>query len=97
MTGKRVHRMRRSFAKGWRNARWRDTLLTFLYWLSDWESMIRLPLHLRDDLVVEVPPLVFVSPVGMSEGEEEGLYEDEITEEFTCEDEEEECDFDDED
>lgn len=66
LPGKLVHRMRRSFAKGWRNARWRDMFLTFLFWLSDGESMIRLPLHLDDDLVVEVPPLMFVSPVGMS-------------------------------
>jgi hypothetical protein len=46
--------MRKSFAKGWRNARWRDMLLAFLFWLSDGESVIRLPLHSMDDLLVEV-------------------------------------------
>jgi hypothetical protein len=96
LPGKRVHRMRRSFAKGWRNARWRDMLLTFLFWLSDGESMIRVPLHLEDDLVVEVPPLMFVSPVGMSEGEEEEADEDETSEEFNEEDEEQDTDFDEE-
>jgi hypothetical protein len=30
----RQHRLRRSFAKSWRNARWRDMLLAFLYWLG---------------------------------------------------------------
>jgi hypothetical protein len=97
LPGKRVHRMRRSFAKGWRNARWRDMLLTLLFWLSDGESMIRLPLHMDDDLVVEVPPLMFISPVGMNEGEEEEFDEDETSEELTEEDEDEQSDFDDED
>src|SRR5580765_7276917 len=69
LPGKRTHRMRRSFAKGWRNARWRDMLLALLFWLSDGESLIRVPLHSTDDFLVEVPPLMFVSPVGMSEGE----------------------------
>ena len=97
LPGKRVHRMRRSFAKGLRNARWRDMFLTFLFWLSDGESMIRLPLHLDDDLVVEVPPLMFVSPVGMSEGEEEEADEDETSEESNEEDEDQDTDFDEED
>jgi len=93
LPGKRTHSMRRSFAKGWRNARWRDMLLTFLFWLSNGESVIRLQLHSTDDLLVEVPPLMFVSPVGVSEGEEEELNEDETSEgesseEFTDEDEE---------
>lgn len=94
LPGKRTHLMRKSFAKGWRNARWRDMLLTFLFWLSDGESVIRLPLHSEDGLLAEVPPLMFVSPVGVSEGEEEDLNnddetsEDESSEEFTDEDEE---------
>ena len=94
LPGKRMHRMRRSFTKGWRNPRWRDMLLAFLFWLSNGESMIRLPLHMEDDLVVEVPPLQFVSPVGVSEGEEEEIDDDETIEEFTEEDEYEEDDFD---
>lgn len=97
LNGKRVHRMRRSFAKGWRNARWRDMLLAFLFWLSDGESMIRLPLHLDDDLVVEVPPLMFFSTVGVNEGEEEEFDEEEPYEDFAEEDDdEEESDSDDE-
>ena len=40
LPGKRTHRMRRSFAKAWRNARWRDMLLAFLFWLSNGESLI---------------------------------------------------------
>lgn len=91
LPGNRVHRMRRSFTRGWRNARWRDMFLTFLFWLSDRESLIRLPLHLEGDLTVEVPTLIFASPVDMSEGEEEHVDEDETIEE------EDESEFDDED
>jgi len=92
LPGKRTHRMRRSFAKGWRNARWRDMLLAFLFWLSDGESLIRLPLAPEGDIKVELPPLMFVSAVSVSEGEEEETDEDETGEEFTEYDEESELD-----
>ena len=77
--GKRTHRMRRSFAKGWRNAwhRWRDMLLAFLFWLSNGESLIRLQVAPESDIKVELPPLMFVSPVSVSEGEGEDVDEDE--------------------
>jgi hypothetical protein len=80
LPGKRTQRMRKSFARGWRNARWRDMLLTLLFWLSEGESVIRLSLHSTDDLLVEIPPLMFVSPVGISEGAEEEINEDETSE-----------------
>jgi hypothetical protein len=92
LPGKRTHRMRRSFAKGWRNARWRDMLLAFLFWLSDGESLIRLPLASEVDIKVELPPLMFVSPVSVSEGEEDVTDEDETGEEFTEYDEESDID-----
>lgn len=88
LPGKRAHRMRRSFTKGWRNARWRDMLLAFLFWLSGGESLIRLPLALESEIKVELPPLMFVSPVSVSEGEGEDVDEDETGEEFAEEDEE---------
>ena len=90
LPGKRMHRMRRSFTKGWRNPRWRDMLLAFLFWLSSGESTIRLPLHMEDDLVVEVPPLQFVSSVGVTEGEEEEIEDDDTVEQYGEEDEYEE-------
>ena len=96
LPGKRTHsipattpwRMRRSFARGWRNARWRDMLLVFPFWLSEGESLIRLPLASEADIKVELPPLMFVSPVSVSEGEEDVTDEDETGEEFTEDDEE---------
>jgi len=89
LLGKRGHRMRRSFAKGWRNARWRDMFLAFLFWLSDGESLIRLPLASESEIKVELPPLMFVGAVSVSEGEGEEIDEDETSEEF-AEDEDEE-------
>jgi hypothetical protein len=56
--------------------------------------MIRLPLHFGDNFVVEVPPLTFVSLVGISEGEEEETDEDETSGEFNEEDEDQDVDFD---
>jgi hypothetical protein len=92
LPGKRTHRMRRSFAKGWRNARWRDMLLAFLFWLSGGESLIRLPLASEGDIKVELPPLMFVSPVCVSEGEEDVTDEGETGEEFAEDDEESDID-----
>jgi hypothetical protein len=73
----RMHRLRRSFTKGWRNARWRDLLLSMLFWLSEGESVLRVPMSLEDDMFVEVPPIVFTSPVGV---------QDDVTEELDLDD-----------
>jgi TIR domain len=62
----RMHRLRRSFAKGWRNARWRDMLLAFLYWLADGSTILDVPLGSSEDLVLTLPSLSFVSPVSIS-------------------------------
>ncbi len=63
----RMHRLRRSFAKGWRNARWRDMLLTFLFWLADGSTLLDVPLGASEDLVLTLPSLSFVSPVSISD------------------------------
>jgi hypothetical protein len=63
----RMHRLRRSFAKGWRNARWRDMLLTFLFWLADGSTLLDVPLGATEGLVLTLPSLSFVSPVSISD------------------------------
>jgi hypothetical protein len=63
----RMHRLRRSFAKGWRNARWRDMLLAFLFWLGDGSTLLDIPLGAGEDLVLTLPSLTLVSPVSMSD------------------------------
>jgi hypothetical protein len=44
-------------------------LLALLYWLSEGESLLRIPLHLDDDLLIEVPPIFYTSPVSIQEGD----------------------------
>lgn len=63
----RMHRLRRSFAKGWRNARWRDMSLAFLYWVGDGVSVLNIPMGTDEDMVVALPPITFVSPVSIPE------------------------------
>jgi hypothetical protein len=61
----RMHRLRRSFAKGWRNPRWRDMLLAFLFWLADGRSRLVLPTSAHDGFVLSLPPLIFTAPVSI--------------------------------
>jgi hypothetical protein len=60
---KRAHTLRRSLAKSWRNARWRDMLLAFLWWLSGGQQKIALLVSQTRYLVLTLPPVSFVSPV----------------------------------
>lgn len=64
---KRMHRLRRSFAKSWRNARWRDMMLAFLYWVGDGTTVLNVPCGSGEDLVLSLPPLSFSSPVSVSD------------------------------
>lgn len=62
---KRMHRLRRSFAKSWRNARWRDMLLAFLWWLADGRSEIELLVSNKQRMILTLPPVSFTSPVSV--------------------------------
>jgi hypothetical protein len=66
----RQHRLRRSFAKSWRNARWRDMLLAFLYWLADGQDEFVVPVSSVDNLVLRLPPISWKAPVGVPIGDE---------------------------
>jgi hypothetical protein len=63
----RAHRLRRSFAKGWRNPRWRDMLLSFLYWLGDGTTVLDIPVAKDDAIVLSLPPMVFSCPVSIED------------------------------
>ena len=63
----RSHTLRRSFAKGWRNARWRDMLLSFLYWFGDGTTVIDVPVAPDEALVLSLPPIAFDCPVGVED------------------------------
>lgn len=73
---KRMHRLRRSFAKSWRNARWRDMLSAFLWWLVGGRSEIELPVSHRQRMVLALPTVSFTSPVSVLHVGEEPLDED---------------------
>lgn len=60
---KRMHRLRRSFAKSWRNARWRDMLSAFLWWLSEGKDQITLSVGHGQELILTLPPVSFACPV----------------------------------
>jgi hypothetical protein len=62
---KRMHRLRRSFAKSWRNARWRDMMLAFLWWVADGNSEIRLPVADREYMIFALPTATFNCPVSV--------------------------------
>jgi hypothetical protein len=64
-SSRRMHQLRRSFAKNWRNARWRDMLLAFLYWLSDGSTLMTVPVNSTEGIILRLPPLLFQSPVSI--------------------------------
>jgi hypothetical protein len=56
---RRLHRLRRSFCKSWRNAKWRDLLLTFWHWLGEGASLIDVPMGEGAIMKLRLPPLIF--------------------------------------
>jgi TIR domain-containing protein len=78
----RAHALRRSFAKGWRNARWRDMLLSFLYWFGDGTTVVDVPVGPDQALVLSLPPLAFGCPVGVEDAADISQDEDDPDVEF---------------
>src|SRR5262249_14234410 len=79
---KRMHRLRRSFAKSWRNARWRDMQLAFLWWLASGHSEVKVPVSLEEVMILALPPAKFKSPVSVLHTGEEPTDEDDPDVEF---------------
>lgn len=65
----RNQRLRRSFAKSWRNARWRDMMLAFLWRLAEGQDQLLVPVSSSENLIIRVPPLMFDSQVKVVEGQ----------------------------
>jgi len=63
----RVHSLRRSFAKGWRNPRWRDMLCAYLWWLANGKAELLLPVGEQTAIVLTLPPMQFSCPVSVAE------------------------------
>lgn len=60
---RKMHKLRRSICKGWRNKQWHGRLRAFLELLSGDSAYLRLRLSAQHDLVVEAEPILFTSPV----------------------------------
>jgi hypothetical protein len=60
---RKLHQLRRSICKGWRNKQWHGRLHAFLELLSGDSAYIRLPLAKNAALVIEAAPMLFTSPV----------------------------------
>lgn len=60
---KKMHRLRRSGCKGWRNKQWHGRLLAFLQIMSGDSAFVRVPLAPGRDLLLSSDPLLFTSPV----------------------------------
>lgn len=61
----KMHRLRRSFAKTWRNPRWRDMLLAFLHWIADGQSELLSAVSSEENLVLTLPPVTWMAPVSV--------------------------------
>ncbi|CAM2192456.1 Toll/interleukin-1 receptor domain-containing protein [Paraburkholderia kururiensis] len=73
---RRAHSLRRSLAKAWRNARWRDMLCAYLWWLSDTKSDLSLPVADGVAIAASIPPMQISCPVSVDETGEEVADED---------------------
>ncbi|CCV08452.1 conserved hypothetical protein [Mesorhizobium metallidurans STM 2683] len=60
---RKLHRLRRSICKGWRNKQWHGRMLAFLELLSGDSAYIRLSLSANAALAIEAAPMLFTSPV----------------------------------
>jgi len=91
---RRMHRLRRSFAKSWRNPRWRDMLLAFLYWLGKGAGELAIPVAAESWLIARIPPIRFTASMGipqeadLPELDDDEALDDEAESEFEGEDEE---------
>ena len=78
---KRMHRLRRSFTRSWRNAKWRGMLLAFLHWLSDGETCLVVPVGSETAFSLRLPPVTANAPVSIllgDDAEEEPDSEDDL-------------------
>jgi hypothetical protein len=62
---KRLHRLRRSFCKNWRNDKGRDLMLTFWFWLADGAAFIDVPMGEGAPMRLRLPPLTFDADFGI--------------------------------
>jgi hypothetical protein len=79
---RRVHRMRRTFCKGWRNDKWRDLLLAFWHWLADGANFVNVPVGEGVSMRLGLPPMTFTAPFGVSSPTDAAVSDDEDDDEL---------------
>lgn len=62
---KRMHMMRRTLCKSWRNDRWRDLMLAFLGWVVGDATEMSIDMGGDAFITLEVPPVQFDVPFGL--------------------------------
>lgn len=62
---RRLHRLRRSFCKSWRNDKWRDLLLAFWFWLSGGADFVDVPMGEGAVMRLKQPPMIFDADFGI--------------------------------
>ena len=77
---KKMHRLRRSVCKGWRNKQWHGRMLAFLDLLTGDSAFIRLQMSPSQHMVLDASPILFSSPVSTLLPDELGGDEEEADE-----------------
>jgi hypothetical protein len=90
----RLHSARRSVCRNWWNDRWRDLILTSVYWLAQKQGGHELAITLSPDvqLRVSIKPVIFCSPVSYDESslvESPSSDEDQLDDDIELRDDEE--------
>jgi TIR domain len=70
---RRLHRMRRTFCKGWRNDKWRDLLLAFWHWIAAGADSVDISLGEGVAMRLGLPPVTFTALFGVSALADEGV------------------------
>jgi len=74
---RRLHKMRRSFCKSWRNDKWRDLLLAFWFWMAEGALFVDVPLGEGEALRLRLPPMSFDALFGITAPDDAGESDDE--------------------
>jgi hypothetical protein len=62
---RRLHRLRRSFCKNWRNDKWRDLLLAFWFWLVEGAAFVDVAMGDGVAMRLKLPPMIFDAAFGI--------------------------------
>ena len=79
----RMHRLRRSFCRSWRNPKWRDMLLAFLAWLANKENRLTIAMGSTVYLHASLPVAMGAAPFSIHAEGDKGVDVDSMDELYT--------------